>query len=134
MSDHRSDAEMDEPLLFRDREAVAAYFAGLEMVEPGLVPVDDWRPDAELVPPDGDADPLHLGVGRTAGGRAVDALACSSPGQATMSGSRPRSASMLGAGTLGTESSGSVTPRSAAVAATASGKTLRMRNRSRAML
>ncbi|HEX5945181.1 MAG TPA: SAM-dependent methyltransferase [Acidimicrobiales bacterium] len=61
------DAEMDEPLLFRDRDAVAAYFAGLEMVEPGLVPVDDWRPDAESAQPNGDANPLHVGVGRKPG-------------------------------------------------------------------
>jgi S-adenosyl methyltransferase len=29
----------------RTREAVAGYFAGLEIVEPGIVPVSDWRPE-----------------------------------------------------------------------------------------
>jgi hypothetical protein len=62
------DEEMDEPLLFRDRDAVATYFAGLAMVEPGLVPVDDWRPtDAVPVSPEGDANPLHVGVARKPG-------------------------------------------------------------------
>lgn len=58
------DEEMDEPLLFRDRDAVASFFAGLEMVEPGVVPVDDWRPTGDRPVPDGEANPLHVGVGR----------------------------------------------------------------------
>ncbi len=62
------DEEMDEPLLFRDRDTVATYFAGLEMVEPGLVPVDDWRPtDVGSVAPGGEANPLHVGVARKPG-------------------------------------------------------------------
>lgn len=62
------DGEMDEPLLFRDRDAVATYFAGLEMVEPGLVPVDDWRPTGDgPVAPQGEANPLHVGVARKSG-------------------------------------------------------------------
>jgi hypothetical protein len=57
------DAEMDEPLLFRDHDAVAAFFAGLEMVEPGLVPVDEWRPDDPGALPE-QPNPLHVGVAR----------------------------------------------------------------------
>jgi hypothetical protein len=29
----------------RSREEVAAFFNGLEIVEPGLVKASDWRPD-----------------------------------------------------------------------------------------
>ena len=62
------DGDMDEPLLFRDRDAVATYFAGLEMVDPGLVPVDDWRPSGGgSGAPQGEANPLHVGVGRKPG-------------------------------------------------------------------
>lgn len=63
------DEEMDEPLLFRDRDAVASYFAGLEMVEPGLVPVDEWRPTVVgAAAPTGEANPLHVGVARKPAG------------------------------------------------------------------
>jgi hypothetical protein len=30
---------------FRDRAEVARFFDGLELVEPGIVPVAEWRPD-----------------------------------------------------------------------------------------
>ncbi len=36
-----------EKIIARDRPTVARFFDGLELVEPGLVPVSDWRP-----PPD----------------------------------------------------------------------------------
>jgi hypothetical protein len=50
----------------RDPIAVARFFAGLELVEPGIVPVPLWRPEPE------DQDsmqnpewaPVHVGVGR----------------------------------------------------------------------
>jgi hypothetical protein len=32
----------------RDHAAVARFFDGLELIEPGLVPVQDWRPDSEI--------------------------------------------------------------------------------------
>jgi S-adenosyl methyltransferase len=35
-----------EKVTTRDREQVARFFTGLEPVEPGLVNVSDWRPDA----------------------------------------------------------------------------------------
>ncbi|MFD0687298.1 SAM-dependent methyltransferase [Actinomadura fibrosa] len=36
---------------FRTREGVTAFFSGLDLLDPGVVPVQDWRPD------DGDAPP-----------------------------------------------------------------------------
>ena len=38
---------MHEKLTVRDREEVASFFTGLEMVEPGLVPITQWRPASE---------------------------------------------------------------------------------------
>jgi hypothetical protein len=32
---------------FRSRDQVAAFLEGLELVEPGVVVVPEWRPDAE---------------------------------------------------------------------------------------
>jgi SAM-dependent methyltransferase len=39
---------MAEKVTFRTRAQVAPFFAGLEMVEPGLVRVQEWRPDTEI--------------------------------------------------------------------------------------
>jgi hypothetical protein len=68
--DHLDEA-MDEPMVFRTHDQVAAFFAGLDLVEPGVVPVDEWRPSDEAprgdpggaLPP-GWTNPLHVGVGR----------------------------------------------------------------------
>jgi hypothetical protein len=38
---------MPMELRFRSRAEVAAFFDGLEMVEPGLVRVPEWRPDSD---------------------------------------------------------------------------------------
>ena len=38
---------MHEKQTLRNREEVASFFAGLQMVEPGLVPITQWRPDSE---------------------------------------------------------------------------------------
>lgn len=35
---------MAEKVTFRDRAAVSGFFAGLELVEPGLVQASKWRP------------------------------------------------------------------------------------------
>ena len=32
----------------RPQAQIAAYFEGLDLVEPGLVRVPDWRPDSEI--------------------------------------------------------------------------------------
>jgi hypothetical protein len=39
---------MAEKVTFRDRAAVAGFFAGLELVEPGLVQASKWRPASEM--------------------------------------------------------------------------------------
>lgn len=51
------------PIYFRERDEIAGFFDGFELVEPGLVTIDAWRPDP--------ADPapeatfwLYGGVGR----------------------------------------------------------------------
>ena len=41
---------MREPMVLRTRAEFARFFDGLELVEPGVVPVDEWRPDT---PPTG---------------------------------------------------------------------------------
>jgi hypothetical protein len=38
---------MHEKQTLRNREEVASFFTGLEMVEPGLVPITQWRPASE---------------------------------------------------------------------------------------
>jgi len=50
------------PYVSRSPEQVEGYFAGLELVSPGVVPVGDWRPDPSPFPPV-QADSL-AGVGR----------------------------------------------------------------------
>ena len=44
----------DSPVFLRDRDEVALWFAGLELVDPGIVDVDQWRPaPGDPVFPDG---------------------------------------------------------------------------------
>jgi S-adenosyl methyltransferase len=44
----RLNQSVAEKATMRDRAGVARLFAGLELVEPGVVPVSRWRPDNEL--------------------------------------------------------------------------------------
>jgi hypothetical protein len=37
----------DSPLVLRSGEEIAAFFTGLEIVEPGVVPLSDWRRDSD---------------------------------------------------------------------------------------
>ncbi|MBB5955597.1 hypothetical protein FHS29_002178 [Saccharothrix tamanrassetensis] len=37
----------DSPLVLRPREEIAAFFTGLEVVEPGVVPLPEWHPDSD---------------------------------------------------------------------------------------
>lgn len=37
-------ADSPIPVCFRSRERISGFFAGFELVEPGLVPVQQWRP------------------------------------------------------------------------------------------
>jgi hypothetical protein len=39
---------MAEKVTFRDRDAVAGFFTGLELVQPGLVQASKWRPSSEM--------------------------------------------------------------------------------------
>jgi S-adenosyl methyltransferase len=48
----------------RTEEQVAAFFAGLDMVAPGVVPVLAWRPDPDDVPEDPRAAYVYAAVGR----------------------------------------------------------------------
>jgi 2-polyprenyl-3-methyl-5-hydroxy-6-metoxy-1,4-benzoquinol methylase len=41
---------MAEKIIARDRAAVARFFDGLELVEPGLVRVSEWRPPPGSAP------------------------------------------------------------------------------------
>ena len=44
----RYNARAAESATFRSREAVLGLFEGLDLVEPGLVPVPQWRPNSEI--------------------------------------------------------------------------------------
>jgi hypothetical protein len=48
----------------RTEEQVAAFFAGLDMVTPGVVPLLAWRPDPDDVPEDPRAAYVYAAVGR----------------------------------------------------------------------
>lgn len=51
-------------LTARPRAAVERFFEGLELLEPGLVSVDEWRPDAETpLLPGGLPTPFYAAVG-----------------------------------------------------------------------
>ncbi|MDP9239296.1 MAG: SAM-dependent methyltransferase, partial [Actinomycetota bacterium] len=45
---------------FRTHEEQSVYFTGLEMVEPGLVPANEWRPD-EATDKDSPVASLYVG-------------------------------------------------------------------------
>ena len=50
---------------FRTREQQLHYFDGLELIEPGLVPNNQWRPDEDFPDPQNPAHALHIGaIGR----------------------------------------------------------------------
>lgn len=40
-------AMIKQQFTYRDREQVARFFAGMDLVEPGITRVEQWRPDAE---------------------------------------------------------------------------------------
>ncbi|HEY1573637.1 MAG TPA: SAM-dependent methyltransferase [Pseudonocardiaceae bacterium] len=44
-------------MYLRDPEQLAAMLSGMELIEPGIVPVDDWHPDLATVEDDDDAPP-----------------------------------------------------------------------------
>lgn len=50
---------------FRPWDEQIRYFDGLELVEPGLVPNNRWRPGADMPDPDNSAHGMHIGgIGR----------------------------------------------------------------------
>jgi hypothetical protein len=54
-----------EPVTLRTHAQVSRFFAGLDLVEPGIVPVDQWRPSGAVVPRTDLA--IYAGVGRKPG-------------------------------------------------------------------
>lgn len=54
-----------EPVIWRTHEQVTSFFAGLELVEPGVVPADQRRPPVAVRPRSDLA--INAGVGRKAG-------------------------------------------------------------------
>lgn len=56
------------PLIMRSRDEISRFFEGYEMIEPGLVPMPNWRPDTPLAPEHEDpfAFSGFAGVGRKA--------------------------------------------------------------------
>jgi len=48
----------------RSAESISEYFAGLELLEPGIVPVDEWRPDSSASVPAGARWRILGGVGK----------------------------------------------------------------------
>ncbi|MET8025467.1 SAM-dependent methyltransferase [Streptomyces avermitilis] len=54
------------PLIMRSREQVARFFEGYDMMEPGLVPMPNWRPDTAPEDEDPYAFSGFAGVGRAA--------------------------------------------------------------------
>lgn len=58
--------DIRNPLVMRTEEEIAGFFAGYDLVEPGLVPMGNWRPEC----PAGQEDPYAMsgfaGVGRKA--------------------------------------------------------------------
>jgi S-adenosyl methyltransferase len=59
------DEAMEEPLVLRTHDQVATFLAGSELVEPGVVQVDEWHPPENPAPTlEGWTNPLYVGVGR----------------------------------------------------------------------
>lgn len=52
------------PFALRTRAQIARFLGGLELVEPGLVQIDDWRLDDDEPPPDSDEVPIYGVVAR----------------------------------------------------------------------
>ncbi|CAL9350502.1 hypothetical protein SUDANB6_00457 [Streptomyces sp. enrichment culture] len=58
--------DIRNPLIMRSREAIARFFEGYDMVEPGLVPMPHWRPETAPEDEDPYAFSGFAGVGRKA--------------------------------------------------------------------
>jgi len=61
----RLNQTLNVPWVVRSRDEIARFFDGLDMVDPGLVPIDEWRPDGGNPPPAGRrVPPIFGGLGR----------------------------------------------------------------------
>jgi hypothetical protein len=60
----RLNEQMSESVTLRNREEVAELFDGLELVEPGVVQIPQWRPDGSGNVGTAVARPLWCGIGR----------------------------------------------------------------------
>jgi hypothetical protein len=81
-------ARTASPVTSRPREEILAFFDGLEILEPGLVPVQQWRPDEH--------DPAEPGATWLLGGVArnrADHVAVQAPPVSTPRGQQPRGSS-----------------------------------------
>ncbi|GHH53176.1 SAM-dependent methyltransferase [Streptomyces candidus] len=58
--------KIKNPLIMRSRSEVARFFEGFRMVEPGLVPMAEWRPETPVAQEDPYAFSGFAGVGRKA--------------------------------------------------------------------
>jgi hypothetical protein len=45
----RYNERVTDPATLRDRDGTTRFFAGLDLLEPGVVGVSQWRPDSDLV-------------------------------------------------------------------------------------
>ncbi|WP_344903453.1 SAM-dependent methyltransferase [Actinomadura meridiana] len=64
---HRAEEEWSKTsatLHTRTYEETVRFFDGLELLEPGVVPVTEWRPHPDESYPGADKAPLYAGVGR----------------------------------------------------------------------
>jgi hypothetical protein len=56
---------LDEPYIARTRDEIAHHLDGFDLLDPGLVPIEQWRPDGDLpFLPDGQLIPLFGAVAR----------------------------------------------------------------------
>jgi hypothetical protein len=61
----RLSQRLNVPWVVRSRDEIARFFDGLDMVDPGLVPIEDWRPDDDRPRlPGRRPTPIFAGVGR----------------------------------------------------------------------
>lgn len=59
------DDSIAQPFIFRDRDQFTRFFEGWELIEPGVEPLDDWRPDGEAPPrPPGWETPYYAAIAR----------------------------------------------------------------------
>jgi hypothetical protein len=57
-----SRGNIQQEFAYRSRDEVARFFAGLDLMEPGIVPLQDWRPEPGAANPGASA--MWCAVGR----------------------------------------------------------------------